>query len=342
MPASKTRPKAPVTAVDVARRAGVSIATVSRVLHQTVNVSEEVRARVLAAVAELGYVPHAAARNLAQGKTTALGVLLPEIGVDFFSPMLRGIESAAREAGYDLLISTQYPDDSRRAVRRPLGPHNTDGLLIFTDNVNLAEVARFHRQGFPVVLLYRSAPAGLAIPAVVIENRAGARQVVTHLIAVHGRRRIAWLAGPPGNEDSAWREQGYRDALAAHGIPFDPALIGSGEFREARARAVVAGWLAAGLAFDAIFAGDDDSAGGALLALSEGGKRVPQDVALVGFDDTLVSRYLTPPLTTVHAPTERVGREGVRLLVQRITTGVAAPEIVLPTELVIRQSCGCP
>ena len=92
MPASKTRPKAPVTAVDVARRAGVSIATVSRVLHQTVNVSEEVRARVLAAVAELGYVPHAAARNLAQGKTTALGVLLPEIGVDFFSPMLRGIE----------------------------------------------------------------------------------------------------------------------------------------------------------------------------------------------------------------------------------------------------------
>ena len=125
------------------------------------NVSEAATARVLAAVAELGYVPQAAARNLAQGKTTALGVLLPEIGVEFFSPMLRGIESAAREAGYDLLISTQYPDDSRRALRRPLGPHNTDGLLIFTDNVNIAEVSRFHRQGFPVVLLYRAAPPAL-------------------------------------------------------------------------------------------------------------------------------------------------------------------------------------
>ena len=342
MPASKTRPKAPVTAVDVARRAGVSIATVSRVLHRTVNVSEEVTARVLAAVAELGYVPQAAARNLAQGKTTALGVLLPEIGVEFFSPMLRGIESAAREAGYDLLISTQYPDDARRTQRRPLGPHNTDGLLIFTDNVNIAEVSRLHRQGFPVVLLYRSAPAGLSIPAVVIENRTGARQVVTHLIAVHGRRRIALLSGPAGNEDAYWREQGYREALAAHDIPFDPALVGCGEFREARARAAVARWLAAGLAFDAVFAGDDDSAGGALIALGEGGKRVPRDVALVGFDDTRVSRYLTPPLTTVHAPTERVGREGVHQLVQLITTGTAAPEIVLPTALVIRQSCGCP
>jgi LacI family transcriptional regulator len=342
MPASKTRPKAHVTAVDVARRAGVSIATVSRVLHQTVPVSEEVTARVLAAVAELGYVPQAAARNLAQGKTTALGVLLPEIGVEFFSPMLRGIESAAREAGYDLLISTQYPDDSRRALRRPLGPHNTDGLLIFTDNVNRAEVGRFHRQGFPVVLLYRSAPAGLPIPAVVIENRMGARQVVTHLIAVHGRRRIVLLSGPSGNEDAYWREQGYREALAAHGISFDPALVGSGDFREARARAGLARLLAAGLEFDAVFAGDDDSAGGALLALLAAGKRVPQDVALVGFDDTRVSRYLTPPLTTVRAPTERVGREGVRQLVQLITTGAATPKIVLPTELVIRQSCGCP
>src|SRR5436190_13142300 len=150
MPVSKTRPKSPVTAVDVARRAGVSIATVSRVLHESVNVSPDVTERVLAAVAELGYVPHAAARNLAQGKTTTLGLLIPEIGLGFFSAMLRGIESAAREAGYDLLIATHYPDDARRPVRRPLGPHNTDALLIFTDNVNEPEGGLLHRQGSPV------------------------------------------------------------------------------------------------------------------------------------------------------------------------------------------------
>jgi len=341
MPASKARPRSAVTALDVARRAGVSIATVSRVLQQSVPVSDEVTERVLAAVAELGYVPHAAARNLAQGKTTTLGLLLPEIGTEFFSPMLRGIESATREAGYHLLITTQSPDDTRRPPHQALGRHNTDGLLIFTDNVDAVEVDQFYRQGFPVVLLYRSAAAGLPIPSVTVENRSGAQEVVEHLIARHGRCRIAFLRGPDGNEDAYWREEGYRAALAAHGLAFDPALVASGEFREQPARAAVERWLAAKLDFDAIFAADDDSAGGALIALTQGGKRVPQEVALVGFDDTLVSRYLTPPLTTVHAPTEQVGREAVRQLVRLITTGTAEPVTLLPTTLVIRQSCGC-
>jgi LacI family transcriptional regulator len=341
MPASKTRPKSAVTAVDVAGRAGVSIATVSRVLRASVTVSEDATARVLAAVAELGYVPHTAARNLAQGKTTTLGLLLPEIGADFFALMLRGIESAAREAGYGLLIATQDPADSRRAPPHPLGPHNTDGLLIFSDNASAAAVARLRRQRFPVVLLHCSAPPEAPIPAVVIENRAGARQAVDHLIAVHGRRRVAFLAGPMGNEDAYGREQGYREALAARGIPFDAALVAPGDFRAPVAAATVARWLAAGLTFDAIFACDDDSAGGALLALTQAGVRVPQDVALVGFDDARVSRHLTPPLTTVHAPTEQVGQAAVRQLVRLITTGAADPVTLLPTDLVIRQSCGC-
>jgi DNA-binding LacI/PurR family transcriptional regulator len=328
--------------VDVAKRAGVSIATVSRVLRQSAPVSEDVQQRVRAAVAELGYVPHAAARTLAQGSTTTLGLLLPEIGTEFFSPLLRGIESAAREAGYHLLIATHSPADGQRAGGQPLGRHNTDGLLIFTDNVDPLEVAQFHRHGFPVVLLYRSAAAGLPSPYVTVENESGARQVVEHLITVHRRRQIAFLRGPDGNEDAYWREQGYRAALTAHGLAFDPALLALGDFREQPARRAVEGWLAANLPFDAIFAADDDSAGGALLALTQAGKRVPQDVALVGFDDTLVSRYLTPPLTTVHAPTERVGQEAVRQLVRLITTGEADPVTLLPTELRIRQSCGCP
>lgn len=342
MPVSKTRPKSAVTAVDVATRAGVSIATVSRVLNGTVNVSEQIAERVQTAVAELGYVPHSAARNLAQGKTTTLGVLLPEIGVDFFSPMLRGIESAAREAGYDLLIATRHPGDAPRPVQMPLGRHNTDGLLIFTDNVDVTEVTMLHRQGFPVVLLYRSAPEGLPVHCVTIENRAGARQVVDHLIEAHGRRRVAFLGGPAGNEDSCWRERGYRESLAAHDLPVSPELIASGEFQEQPAFAAVERWIAQGVELDAIFAGDDDSAGGALKALVQAGRRVPEDVSLAGFDDTLLSRYLNPPLTTVHAPTEQVGQEAVKQLVQLIATGEAEPLVLLPTELVIRQSCGCP
>jgi DNA-binding LacI/PurR family transcriptional regulator len=341
MPVSKARPRSAVTALDVARRAGVSIATVSRVLQRSVPVSAEVTERVLAAVSELGYVPHAAARHLAQGKTMTLGLLLPEIGTEFFSPLLRGIESAAREAGYHLLITTQTPEDPRPLPRQALGRHNTDGLLIFTDNVDAAAVEQFYRQGFPVVLLYRSV-AGLPIPSVTVANRSGAQLAVEHLIIRHGRRRIAFLRGPDGNEDADQREEGYRAALAAHNRPFDPALVAGGEFREPPARAAVERWLTAKLDFDAIFAADDDSAGGALIALTEAGKRVPQDVALAGFDDTLVSRYLTPPLTTVHAPTEQVGREAVRQLVRLITTGTAEPVTLLPTTLVIRQSCGCP
>jgi DNA-binding LacI/PurR family transcriptional regulator len=342
MPASKTRPKTAITAVDVARRAEVSIATVSRVLHHPDRVTEDVRVRVLAAIDELGYVPHTAARNLAQGKTNTLGLLLPEIGADFFSPLLRGIESAARAAGYDLLIATLHLSGAHGPLPLPLGAHNTDGLLIFSDNADPATAARLHRQRFPAVLLYRSAPPDVPIPTVAIENRAGARALVTHLILAHGRRRIGFLRGPAGNEDSAWREQGYREALAAHGLAYDPGLVDDGGFREGPSQATVARWLAEGRAFDAIFAGDDDSAGGALLALHAAGRRVPQDVALAGFDDTLISRYLTPPLTTVHAPTEQVGAEGVRQLVQLIQTGLAEPVVLLPTTLVIRQSCGCP
>jgi DNA-binding LacI/PurR family transcriptional regulator len=214
--------------------------------------------------------------------------------------------------------------------------------LIFADNVDVVEVERLHRHGFPVVLLYRSAPEGLPIPYVTIENQAGAREIVDHLIEAHGRRRIAFLRGPAANEDAYWRECGYRESLDTHGIAFDPALVASGDFHEERALAEVERLVAEGVEFDAVFAADDDSAGGALIALTRAGKCVPEDVALVGFDDSLVSRHLSPPLTTVHAPTELVGREAMRQLLRLITAGEAEPITLLQTRLVIRRSCGCP
>lgn len=329
----------PSTIADVARLAGVSIATVSRVLNGTTPVHNEKADRVRVAMEELQFVPRHAARVLASRRTNTIGLVLSEISGAFFPPMLKGIESAAYEAGYELLIhSTRKEGPSRR----PLGEHNTDGLLVFTDSLDHRELQRLHNIGFPIVLLHQTPPDSLNIPVITIENKNGAATLINHLIEVHGRRRIVFLKGPVDHEDSTWRERGYREALEAHNIKFDPGLIGSGKFDEEEGFATVQQMLLAGIKFDAIFAGDDDAAIGAIRALNMAGRRVPQEVAVVGFDDVPFARYLSPALTTVRAPIERVGREAVRQLVRQINGEQADPLTLMHTELVIRESCGCP
>jgi len=328
-----------VTIDDVARRAGVSISTVSRVVNRTVPVSEEAAARVQAAMIELKYQPRAAARNLATRQTKALGLLLTDISGDFFVPLLRGVEAATAEAGFSLLIST-----ARDGLTHSAGVHNTDGLLIFADGLDESGLRYCHELGFPLVLIHQSPPShlpgtqepgSLDIPCVTVENKAASCRLVEHLIVAHGRRAIAFLRGPQSQEDSYWRELGYRQALNVHGLPFDPALVAPGEFDRTVAYASVAGRL------DAIFAGDDEAAVGVLAALHDAGKRVPEDVAVVGFDDQTLAAYLAPPLTTVRAPTEEVGRHAARQLITLIRTGQADRLTLLPTDLVLRRSCGC-
>lgn len=324
------------TIADVAERAGVSIATVSRVLNKTGQVAEATAARVQAAIDSLNFTPHAAARGLASRKTNIIGLVLQDISGEFFQPMLRGVEAGTREFGYDLLIQCTHRADGHY----PLGEQNSDGLLIFTDSLDEAEIIRLHNAQFPLVLLHRSSPPGLNIPCVTIENKSGARKMVDYLIEERGYRRIAFLKGPDGAEDSYWREIGYRESLAAHGIAFDPALVATGGFDEELAKIPVRTWLEQGVKIDAIFTGDDDSAIGVMEVLREYGLRVPEDVAVVGFDDIKLARHLSPSLTTVRAPIEQAAREGVRQLVNLIRTGEAERLILLPTELVIRQSCG--
>jgi len=330
------------TIADVARQAGVSIATVSRVMNQTAPVTPETMARVQTAIAELDYRPQAAARVLASQKTNTIGLLFTEISGDFFSPLLRGIEAEARENGYSLLIyATQGRGTACATRRQPLGEHNTDGLLVFVDSVLEAELIRFNQIGLPVVLVHHSPPEGLDIPCVTVENKRGARILVDHLIEVHGYHRIAFLAGPAEQEDSYWREMGYRESLASHSIPFEPGLVSVGGFDREKAQAAIERWLKEGLEFDAVFASDDESAIGVLTALHHAGKRVPEDVAVVGFDDIALSHYLIPPLTTVNAPTEQVGHEAIKQLVRLIQGEQVDLLVLLPTKLVIRRSCGC-
>jgi DNA-binding LacI/PurR family transcriptional regulator len=329
------------TIADVAQRAGVSISTVSRVFNGSAPVNEQTAAKVRDAITELGYAPQTAARNLASQRTNTLGLLLPGIGGDFFSLMLLGVEQAANEAGYDLLISTPRRSHIAQPFQSPLGRHNTDGLLVLVDQ-DTDELTRLCASGFPVVLLYRSAPDALNIPCVTVENKSGARQAVDHLIEVHGCKQIGFLRGPEGNEDSIWRARGYRESLEAHGLHYDPALVANSEFTEMDAMRAVDLWIRQGRLPQAIFAGSDEAAMGAYMALNQAGIRIPQRVAVVGFDDMTMARYLNPPLTTVRAPTEQVGKIAVQQLVRLIQTGEAETQILLPTELVVRSSCGCP
>lgn len=331
-----------ITIADVAKRAGVSIATVSRVINQTAPVAEETAARVRATMAELHYRPSAAARGLASRRTNLLGLLATEISAPFFTPILRGIEAGAREAGFGLLIYCTHDEPSPApGFHRPMGPHNTDGLLVFSGSLEDAEIAYLHEIGFPVVLLHQAPPDSLNIPYITFENKSGARKLIDHLIDVHGYQRIAFLRGPENQEDSHWRELGYREALDAHGIPFAPDLVAMGNFDQEDAQIPVEKWLRDGVQIDAIFAGDDDAATGVIIALQRAGKRVPEDIAVVGFDDVHLAHYLMPPLTTVRAPIEQAGREAVQQLVRLIRTGQADELVLLPTELVVRRSCGC-
>jgi LacI family transcriptional regulator len=331
----------PPTISDVARQAGVSIATVSRVLNTSSPVHPETARRVQKAIEDLNYIPSAAARILAGRKTHTIGLMLPEISGTFFQPMLRGIEAGLRQSGYDLLIYARRNNRSRQSQARFSGEQNTDGLIVFPGSLEAQELTHLWRTGFPVVLLHQSPPRHTHFPVITIENKYGARIIIEHLIQIHQRSRIAFLRGPEGFDDSEWRERGYREALKVHNIPFDEGLVSSGGFDEREARGVIESWLRKNINMDAIFCGNDDAAIGVMDALQQAGKRIPQDVSVVGFDDVPVASFLTPPLTTIRAPIEMIGYTTVMELLRLVRGEQVEPLVMLPVELVIRQSCGC-
>jgi LacI family transcriptional regulator, galactose operon repressor len=337
-----TRRSSSVTIRDVARQSGVSVATVSRFINRNAPVSVEVAERINRVMTDLRYVPHAAARHLASRKTRVIGLLLNNLHNDFFVPLLNGVEAVIRKKGYNLIVAT-YHANSRDQMPPPIGPHNTDGLLVFSDGLVDEDLANLHASGFPMVLVHRTSPPSLDIPSVTVENIEITRKMVEHLIRVHGKRRILFLRGPLHQEDSLRRETGYKAALGANGIPFDESLVLNGEFERDIAFQVLNDFLGNGrqAAFDAVFAGDDDAAIGVLKALQAHGIRIPEDVAVVGFDDLGFAQFLNPPLTTARAPTESVGRIAAERLFEIIEKQNPDGAVVLPTEIIFRRSCGC-
>ncbi|MFN8413849.1 MAG: LacI family DNA-binding transcriptional regulator [Anaerolineales bacterium] len=331
-----------VTIRQVAQKAGVSVATVSRYINQNAPISEKVAKRLEKVMTDLQYVPHAAARTLASRKTHTIGLILMKIHRDFFAPLLSGIEAVVSEHNHIMLVATSEPEKSNGNVAA-VGSHNTDGLLIFANSLSDDQIRQLYQKNIPMVLIHRSAPDGLEIPSVTVENKAATRKTIDHLIEVHGRRNIIFMRGPKNQEDSYWREIGYKASLEDHGIPFDERLILQGEFERDIAYKSLKDFLSCENypPFDAIFSGDDDAAIGALRALDEFGIQTPERVSLVGFDDFRLSPYLNPSLTTVRAPTEDVGRVAAEQLFRLIEGQNVEATTLLPTEIILRRSCGC-
>jgi LacI family transcriptional regulator len=326
------------TIADVAREAGVSISTVSRFLNGSSLVADETVGKVREAIERLGYLPRSAARSLALRRTNTLGVLVEALGTSFFASVIAGAEEAAYEQGYNLLVATT--SHVHNGTLPALGSFNTDGLLVVNLQLERQLLGLF-KNGYPAVSLYQPEPQAFNIPLVTVQNKRGAFQAVQHFITTHGFTYIGFLRGPQGNADSYWRELGYRKALKQYGIPLDERWIGDGGFSYLGARKTILEWFRRGKLPQAIFSGNDNAALDVMLTLHRLGLRVPEDVAIIGFDDSYLASSMVPSLTTVRAPIREMGREGIRKLLKLIHTGEAEPLTLLPTELVIRRSCGC-
>ena len=332
----------PITLRDVGRRAGVSAMTVSRVINGRAGVDVETQRRVEDAIATLDYVPNRIARGLLSQKTQTIGLIVPDVVNPFFAPVVRGAETAARRAGYrvlfcnsegDLRLEREYIDD--------LVSHRVEGLLLAPANDESRHgIFSLIRGGFPLVLLDRSLPDS-DCDLVVCDSLAGARRLVEHLIAV-GHRDIAHLTDADDTSTGRDRLQGYRGALAAAGIPARDDLVFRTTVDQLGGYRATQEVLALDPRPTAIFAVNNMTAVGAMKALRERGQSVPEDMALVCFDDVEHLAVLSPFLTVVDQPAETLGSLGAQLLLERIAgkAGTRSRRIVLQTDLVIRKSCG--
>lgn len=327
---------------EVALKAGVSIATVSRVINDKGPVAEETRRRILAAIEQLRYVPHGAARSLITNQTDTIGVLLPDLYGEFFSEVIRGVDLAARRNGFHVLISGFHSDRAEiEAVLRALRGR-VDGLIVLSPDVDAQGLRRNLPETLPVVLLntrINGRADGTAFDAINIDNYGGAFAMVRHLAGL-GHRRVALICGPAENADARERLRGYHDALRAEGI--EPPLEIPGDFSEESGFRAGQHLLTLEPRPDAVFAANDSMAIGCLFALREAGVEVPGDVALAGFDDIPIARYVTPPLSSVHVPIAELGTRAMERLLHAVEQKNAhqrRQETVLTT-LVVRGSCG--
>jgi LacI family transcriptional regulator len=324
---------------DVASRAGVSIATVSRVLNDHPAVRPDTRTRVLDAVAALDYRPNAVARSLRTDRTGTLGLVISDVLNPFFTELARAVEDEARALGYSVIIGNadEQPELQDHHVRT-LVARRIDGLLVSPADGGSPRALRAAREGgTPLVLVDRWIP-GLDVPVVRTDGTAAIRDLVDHLYRL-GHRRLAIVGGPVVTTTGAERVEAFRTALGEYGLPLPAEYIGQGDFRADSGRRVTAGFLDLPEPPEAVFVTDNLMTLGALDEIRSRGLRVPRDLALAAFDDIPWFPHTDPALTAIAQPTGELGRAAVRALVDRIE-GRPARSVTLTARLVVRRSCG--
>jgi LacI family transcriptional regulator len=325
-----------VTIRDVAQRAGVSPSTVSRVLNDSTPVAADKHAAVLAAVRALGYRPNVLAQELARGRSRAIGVLAPGLSIPFWSQLVRGVEQGLRDSEYyPLFASGEGISEATQALDLLLS-HRVDALIVLGGDLADDDLRRLAER-MPILAVGRSI-AGLEARSMHVENREGAREAVRHLLGL-GHMRIAHITGMAWHPDAVARREGYEQGLREAGVAVDARLNVEGSFDERSGLVAIETLIARSLRFSAVFAGNDQMAYGAGLALFRRGLRVPDDVSIVGFDDQPAAAYTWPPLTTVRQPAVKMGDAAVKALLNQLR-GAAFQLPSFATELVVRESTG--
>ncbi len=326
------------TLEDIAREAGVSPSTVSRVLNGSKRVADEKRALVLAAIKRHGYRPNLVARGLVRGRSMTIGVLMQDISSPFFARMVSGIEQGLDHAAYrPMFASTHWRAENPQtevASLRLLLERRVDGIIVLASSIPDSALLEVAAQ-VPLVVVARKVP-GIEAQCLSIDNVEAAYRATRYLIGL-GHARIAQLGGTQNHPDALDRLEGYRRALAEAGIEFDPQLVVNGDFTEESGVSSVEQLLARGERFSAIFAANDQMAYGAMLSLFNHGYRIPTDISLVGFDDQFLSAYTLPPLTTVRQPSFEMGQAAAEGMLRLLSN--EPPQLPqFPADLVIRKS----
>jgi DNA-binding LacI/PurR family transcriptional regulator len=328
-----------ITIDDIAKHAGYSRATVSRVLNRDGNVRPGTAQRVAAAIAELGYVPNPAASALSGGKTRAVAVLLPDIASPYYSDLLEGIDRVAQDRGYQVLLKTKRKPKS---ILELADSGIVDGFIIRHSRDpedDLPLLAELKRHTIPFIFIGKPVE-GASAHAIMVDNVGGAREMAHHF-ADHGFQRVLFISGSKGNLDSRDREYGFRMGLSERGFDLGRLRTAEGDFsRDCGYR--LAEECFAQQRVDAVFAANDRMALGVLFYCHEHGIRVPGDVAVAGFDDVFFSEFLWPPLTTVMQPMHDLGAVAMENMIMSIEgSKISTSRIILPARLVVRKSCGC-
>lgn len=323
---------------EVAESAGVSYATVSHVINNTRLVSPETRERVLAAMDALNYRPNALARSLRQGKTNTLGLVLPDSANPFFAEIGRSIEDEAFKKGYSVFLCNTELDTQRELFYVDvLSKKQVDGIIFVAAGDQADSLEFLVGRNMPVVMVDRSVP-NVEVDAVFTDNQLGGYLAARHLLEL-GHKRIACISGPSSITPSAERMIGYRKALEEAGLPYDETLILRGDYHAQSGMEVTHAILKMNPRPTAIFALNDLMALGALQAAAEANCAVPEDLAVVGYDDLEIARFTNPPLTTIAQPKKEIGVKAIDLLVDRISRKDRSPSrLVLPPELIVRRS----